>query len=897
MPTRDATLGEPFLDADQTELVALHAVTGNGMEGKFATSLIQPDRSQVRAIWSAEYRCPEKSGQTYLAMVQQIEADSRTGIAEALREVGYGTGSDHPGQHAERAKESAEKAIPDRVEGFLSVMNFVPQFAAVRWAHGANREQGESSESLSVLVRGYAHLAMLSESYWNSMSRVYKARALLYAERMVVAYPDSSEALWHRAYARAIVGLHGAALTELEEIATRFGEAELLDEGLPGCMRLIEPYCRFDGEKLLAVGNEDEAQLPLSHFLNFRVAEAVNDSRLLSATCQEALEYCPDAYEIYGSLCRSAPLGVTRWAARAAPAAMDSHLPLRLKAIDGLPESVQSLLMQEQSDSSFKAFVSTGGGLSSTSNQVAAALIIAGRVGEDSAEPSWAVLGRMIQEVNYLNCLQLLQNARNAVEFSLADLVEELMPLVEGHPYAGYVESFRVLPSQQPNEFAEVLKDTRFVDPQFHMSRSIRDIWNVKTQTADRLGWELATTCQRDLTAKSLTDGQRRYGWYTSPDWLNQTIARELEQVSPHCPETLRTTIELAQEPTEEQLLEWERKAKAFPDSLCTIGQIHLNERRYDAAVRCFERSVAVSPSADGYLTLAWAYDAQGKPELWQPTVERYLDIEDHGMGHAWIHSAIAHRMMDEKEWEEAKPHALIAAETCSGWGMSCAARCFEGLEDWDRSESWTRRLSESYGERSRMEWYYWCRRNRRGDLDAARQLVLETVRSPYTVSTSSGLASNGVYHLLEGNPREAADSFLASFHSEPDMIMCSRVLVMAAEFEDMPRQQSMRRWLEEFSATLGGPTTDPVSRFLQILEASSRPEAPQKPDVEAMSKVMKDSDFRSRVNFGYIFGRLLELHGDQENAKDFYLQAVEAKPFGMNSYTLAAHALAELSE
>ena len=327
------------------------------------------------------------------------------------------------------------------------------------------------------------------------------------------------------------------------------------------------------------------------------------------------------------------------------------------------------------------------------------------------------------------------------------------------------------------------------------------------------------------------------------------------------------------------------------------IGQIHQNERRHDAAVRCFERSVTVSPSEDAYLKLAGAYDAQGKPELWQPTVEKYLEVEDLGLGHATIHAAIANRMMDQKKWEEAEPHALKAAETYAAFGMSCAARCFEGLEDWDRSELWTRRLSESYDERSRMAWYFWCRRNRRGDLQAAQQLALEVVSSPFTARTPAGLAGMGVYHLLEGNPREAMGSFLASFNREPNMIMGSRVLLMAVELEDKDLQRSMHDKLKEFAKTPDGIADELIPRFLRIIEASLRPEAPQEPDVEAMSGVMKDCDLGGRVNFGYIFGRLLELHGDPENAKKFYRQAVEIRLFDMNSYTLAAHALAELSE
>ena len=120
----------------------------------------------------------------------------------------------------------------------------VDPLVAVRELHAAIRQDGESPARLGALVRGYAHLGVLNEYLWTSAHKVFKARAFLYAQRLIAQDPDSPWGLWHRAYIEALAGLHKRALDDL-------AEARKLARGrgapkVPAWADTLAAYCHFD---------------------------------------------------------------------------------------------------------------------------------------------------------------------------------------------------------------------------------------------------------------------------------------------------------------------------------------------------------------------------------------------------------------------------------------------------------------------------------------------------------------------------------------------------------------------------------------------------------------------------------------------------------------------------
>jgi len=219
--------------------------------------------------------------------------------------------------------------------------------------------------------------------------------------------------------------------------------------------------------------------------------------------------------------------------------------------------------------------------------------------------------------------------------------------------------------------------------------------------------------------------GLMEYTYGPGSYWLKKATAKERRQiasdfhaVSPHSPNALVLGMLYAEEVDMDQLTLWESEAGENPIAWLSLGGLYYQQQEMEAAVRCYQRSLEISPSFSATEGLANAYLHGGKENLWAPTMESYLQYEDLGLAHGNIHDRIAKHHIDKRNWKEALPHAEAAAQTWSGWGLLLAGRVNEGLHNWERSEYWMAEAARAYPSyTSGIEWYLWCRRTGRGDL------------------------------------------------------------------------------------------------------------------------------------------------------------------------------------
>ena len=98
---------------------------------------------------------------------------------------------------------NAEAGLPQKVEARLRQPGF-PR----RALGGARPARGDQSRrrvarTAGGAARGYALLGILSEFQWQPAHRAFKARALLYAQRMIARQPSGPTGLRHRAFVLA----------------------------------------------------------------------------------------------------------------------------------------------------------------------------------------------------------------------------------------------------------------------------------------------------------------------------------------------------------------------------------------------------------------------------------------------------------------------------------------------------------------------------------------------------------------------------------------------------------------------------------------------------------------------------------------------------------------------
>ena len=324
--------------------------------------------------------------------------------------------------------------VPDEIEESLGEMVFVSQFIAVRRLHELIRSQGESPARLGALVRGYANLGLLTEFHWHPMHKVFKARALIYAQRMLAADPPSCAARWHRAYAFAAAGLHALAIDNLEAAEAAWKQAKKdRREKRPGWLDLIDAHCRFDLDRLNPE-KADKSYVQLTGLLRYLTAELSGDSAMTVATALELVPKMPECYRIHDGLCQFAGVrtghqATTEWLMIPA-----KTLYPRLAAMPGLPESVAKLVR----DVDPATLVNSPGNEFALRVKVTRALLGI----EEPGEPSWASLGKMIGELSFV---QAWRRVRFEVEFLGIPADRSLgmfAPLVADHPYGAYLDVY-----------------------------------------------------------------------------------------------------------------------------------------------------------------------------------------------------------------------------------------------------------------------------------------------------------------------------------------------------------------------------------------------------------------------------------------------------------------------
>jgi hypothetical protein len=230
--TRDLALRETFPSAPTHEekvrlILRSQLVPG----GESRISLHRGDGATAEILWKMDLTLAPGDGVAYGLLAEVLERLARTEIPQTLTAAGF------PARPAQRP---GETSIPETVRQRLQDLNLFDQFAALRELHAV----ADSPRRTGALVCGYAQLALLVEHHWTPVAKICKARALLYAQRLVATSPQAPASLWHRAYARALAGLPGdgqfhalvaAAFSE------RFGARGLLSPERPGPGRRALP--------------------------------------------------------------------------------------------------------------------------------------------------------------------------------------------------------------------------------------------------------------------------------------------------------------------------------------------------------------------------------------------------------------------------------------------------------------------------------------------------------------------------------------------------------------------------------------------------------------------------------------------------------------------------------
>jgi tetratricopeptide (TPR) repeat protein len=853
------------------------------------------------------------------AWLVEAETLSRTVYVEAIRKAGF---------DGKPVAEHAGAGVPEDIEKNLAEMVFTSQYAAVRGLHELIRTDGQSPARLEALVRGYANLGWLTEFHWHPAHKVFKARALLYAQRMVAAEPKSARALWHRAYAFAAAGLHWPAIQDLEASERAWKEAKEKDRpARPAWVDLVDAHCRFDLGRL-EPGKAEQSCRQLAGVLRCLTVELSGGPTATVAGASKAARTMPECYRIHEMVCGHGGVASGHQASMAWLMIAGTALYPRVAAMPGLPEPVGKIAREATSaggeqDTPYGRLRTDIAREFELRPRLVRALIDSSSAKEpktpdaaerqppaassnnsgDCGEPSWACLGHLIAELSFVQVRRRLYFEWYWLGVPNDEFRKVSAPLVADHPYALLLETY----TSDERAQAQAWKKFCILVPEALNSRELGMVGEyVRHNPAEWSLLEKVCNDYRDETVQDLSP------FLSGPTGEQaDTIAGHVLAVSPYSIAAKVLVVEQGSKKFQSHLDSWEKTAAQHPQLCRAFGMRYALLKRYDEAAHWLETAITAEPDVATCQRLAEIRWAQGKEAEWLAAMEKAAGQKDFGLGYARALVEIARYFMWQRDWDKALSYADKAAETYSQWGLLVACECREGMHRWEEAETMHRAIAQRYPECSGLDWYFFCRRTGHGDLKAARRAAKEYVEASQAANSPRYWNENvAAYYLFERQPEKAKDILARSYREEDNFITGIHLALLCDQLKDAATRDKI---LAEIKARgpksklpdnlkplanmtgLAGLLADDLAKGgkgeidlaaadrLNTIVAISGSEHPR-------------YDPGLRIDFDYLLGRYLYSHGKREQAIEYWKHCVARTQFMTDYYrTLAAAQLTNL--
>ena len=774
----------------------------------------------------------------YLVEVAACEAFSRQEFVTALKTYGVqGTG------HSWMASGAAPADTEERLEQW----NLLSQFALLREVHAAIKAQGESPERLGALVRAYAQMGASARVLSGGEYAVFTARALLYAERLVGKDHGSAWSLWNRAYARAIAGFQGAALADLDAAQKTAGATTA-----PEWVELVKWFCHYDTQKLVEKTDDKGPLSGIAGELAFLSVQNMNVDGYRMRVAKDVLEdeVTCDALGISEFMCDHSGPGWLNTLVDLGPGVMRKYLPYYLPKMADAPRAA---VAQAQN---------AGGSEPIVLEEAVGRSLVAAE--ESSAEPSWGMLGRLLQEYTFAHVWRHAYLVAFMWGQPVGDYVQSTLPLVVEHPLKQLVAGMGPRPDEQTTKFVQ--------DELPNVDLSPVALKFYYQLAGDReIGMRVYTAMlqARDYTAIDYEQGLALKSEASAVD--------PLFALSPDSPVAAAAQIETNWDRAEATRNDWEPRLHDHPLVARAMAKHEAGEQQFLEAAKWARVWVQGSPDSTAYRFLANLYDKQGKEAEWKATLDEYLKKGDvWGLEGEQVKVQLAQRLMNEGNYEEAWPYASSAADSGASWAMNCAQGCAEGMGDWAEAEKWARANAEHY-DNDASDWYFWCQRMGKGDLAAAREYLKQ--QSAFFDAPDEVFALAG-YRMLEGDNAAAIVLLEKRFPQSRDPwdgLHLTLLYDAAGKTADRDRVLAATAALPSVQDPNGLAARPQMVRLATLFQQCLRRNSTATINPRLVTRFLKSAP-GEEANLGYFLGRFLELHDRVDDAKTYYAQSVWSK-------------------
>ncbi len=847
--TRDVVLGEtPAKDSKRPKLSLSAAVSSVRTAEGFAVNvrITHQVADQPVELKTLALKIPE--AQSVAELTTQLETLSRQDLIAMLEQAGLkrAVPAANAAQGTPEATAVARQAFLTKVNSQLERWSTVVQFAAVRSLHGEIRKSGATPELLAALARGYANLGTLTEVYWSPAHKVFKARALLYADRLVNLKSDSA-ALQTRAYVRGLVGLPLIAFHELTAAAEK-GAQQTPKIELSVESQLIKDYCVGNSQRLAEFAGE-AVQQRFARYLNLLLMEHLRLSAVTGQAASLLLELDPSNLRAMESMVTPAPLGVQGSISRRAPEVFAKSLPTELAEIPNLPKSIQKILQWTEVEPASQETV-----MKLTQALVNSAAEGAADQGspEDLAEPSLVAVGHLIREINYLHAFHIMSFQKSTLGVNSDDTLAALLPVAEGHAYLSFLKSY----IWDKNASTAAEKEAGRAAPTIDIEGTAQPLLDDLEYSDNRQYRTLfATSLEHDdVVFRDLVDILRR-----SPNGGDQSLAStRLFRLCPDSSLMVYFVVTHNWDLAQPHAVKWEQDfAQSLPVQEALARQ-YLKLKRLDDAERCLKRRIELMPDYASYKQLSALYLEKDDEAGWIQSRLDALELPSQGLESAQVHDSLARHYMQRNELEIARTHADAAAQSGAGWAMHGAAQCHELLGEWEAAEKYVQGIAERY-EDSGSDWYCWCRRTGHGDLDAARTLAKATIVKHAASDNYYDRIERATFQYAEGEDAQALATLQALFNRYRNQTVGVQAALLA---EELKQPELRDKLLLNAQRSAFADRDEHLAHLIQAFRADLRTDRQVAFDVQANELHMHRHELGKATQMGYFIGKFLLLRG-----------------------------------
>jgi tetratricopeptide (TPR) repeat protein len=761
---------------------------------------------------------------------------------------------------------------PD-LEARLRKLTFFSQFAAVRALHDQIRREGRSPARIEALVRAYANLEQSSRYQWNAFPAVFAARALLYADRCVAAAPQSGSARWHRAYARAMLGFHKRALDDLAEAAKLAGP----QESPPPWVEVIDASCRYDTAALKKLAQRPSVS-SLASFLAFAAAEHGLRSQAMDAA-YAALRDDPANLRVIDGL-----------AGHAGVALMHETSTMGLEKLQEV--CFDAVLDQpDLPDAVADKVVAIGKKVADARSmaQVAQALTEPAGAADDACDPSWAVLGAMIED-SLIACafrhVDFVARGLGAGPEATRATIDELGPIIANHRLRPILDAYATM--YAPQRADEILQKLPTQDLTPAVYPAIKPWHDVKIGPRTLEGW---TSAHRGTGAFEIERSLRNVT-SAGASWV--TTVRRLLDISPHNPTAIAFLIKWDWTNVEAQVAQWDRDKGHVPAVAAALGERYGRLGRYEDAIRCWERYLQLAPDAEAVVQLATVYELMNDEANYLRTMNRAYDLPDPALHHASVAAITAHYFMNRGDHARAEPHAQRAASSGSGWGMLCLAHCYGGLGRLDEGRQLVDSVARRYPEHE-MYAYLWYLQFDPENALAARAPVEALLAARERARPGEGSQARALLAQLDGDVRAAAEQY-RTLYKESQWWAPQLLLVLDELGDAAGRDAVIATFTAEEFARLDGVGTVALVRMMRdYLAQGGAARWDHDAAARVLANVTSEQERRDRTKLNYLVGKFLDLRGKHAEAIPYYRGATRYTIGASFERELAWHRLRQL--